>query len=232
MSHFVPRATAQGDSDASHRHDEAHGDRAPVHGGHGLPDGGAAVPPEEARRRKRGAPRDGRASTSTLTVEELSALRPVELAIVGADGRIEFRIQRELRNDNAANRNPHWSKKHAKRQLWLRSLTNALVIAIGYDRARDLLVPESGLFGARGLRVQERRRLEILRLVPSRRHFVKDTFENLPWCAKELRDAIKYTGLIRDDSDRWTLTTIDQDLSQDGRSWTWIAIAPFTLEGA
>src|SRR5262245_56445576 len=102
------------------------------------------------------------------TAEELALLRPAELATMGPDGRIEFRIQRELRNDNAGNRNPHWSKKHAKRQLWLTSMVNALVIALGVERARDLLVPESGLYGARGARCQARRRIELVRLVPSR----------------------------------------------------------------
>src|SRR5262249_49281513 len=143
---------------------------------------------------------------STPTAADLALLRPAELATVGIDGRIEFRIQRELRNDNSGNRNPHWGRKHAKRQMWIRAMANALVTGIGIERARDLLVAESHLYGARGTRVQERRRIEILRLVPSRRRFIKDTFENLPWAAKELRDAITYLGLIRDDSAAWTDT--------------------------
>ena len=153
-----------------------------------------------------------------------SFLRPAELCAVSPSGRVEFRIQRELKNYNSGNRNPHWSQKHRGRRLWMASLTNAMAGSLGYARARDLLVPESGLFGARGERCQERRRLEITRLVPSRRHFVRDTFENLPWTAKELRDALKYTGLIYDDSDKWTDTVITQDVSPDGTFWTWIAI--------
>lgn len=170
---------------------------------------------------------------STLTAMERATLRPIERAAISPGGRIEFRIQRELRNDNASNRNPHWSRKNTKRLFWQTSLCNALVLSIGYEAARRLLVPESGLANAVGTRVDGRRRLEILRLVPSKRNLIKDTFDNLPWSAKELRDAIKHLGIIRDDSDTWTDTQIHQDVSPDKTWWTWIAIdaadAPSTL---
>lgn len=161
---------------------------------------------------------------STLSAKELAALRPVERASVSPTGRIEFRIQRELRNDNARNRNPHWSNKNTKRLFWQRSLCNALVLSIGYPAACQLLVDDSGLAGARGTRVAERRRLEIVRLVPSKRNLIRDTFDNLPWSAKELRDAVKHLGLIRDDSDKWTDTSIEQGVSPDGTWWTWVAV--------
>jgi hypothetical protein len=160
----------------------------------------------------------------TVNAQALAQLRPVEICAIAPSGRIEFRIQRELKNYNSANRNPHWSKKHKTLKIWQTALSNALVSSLGYERARDILVPESGLFGARGSRCTERRRVEITRLVPSRRHFVRDTFENLPWTAKELRDALKHTGLIHDDSAKWTETAITQDVSNDGTFWTWIAI--------
>jgi len=161
---------------------------------------------------------------SSLSAQELAHVRPIERATVSPDGRIEFRLQRELRNANARNRNPHWSKKHTKRLFWQSSLCNALVLSLGHAAACRLLIADSGLFGACGTRVDERRRLEITRLVPSKRHLIHDTFDNLPWSAKELRDAIKHLGLIRDDSDKWTDTSIRQDLSTDGTWWTWIAI--------
>lgn len=164
---------------------------------------------------------------SSLTgaqLAQLAKLRPIERATIAPSGRIEFRIQRELRNDNARNRNPHWSKKNTKRLFWQTSLCNALVLSLGHAAACALLIPDSGLFGATGTRVPDRRRIEILRLVPSKRNLIRDTFDNLPWSAKELRDAIKHLGLIRDDSDTWTDTTIAQDLSADGTWWTWIVI--------
>jgi hypothetical protein len=161
---------------------------------------------------------------STLNAGQLAALRPIERASISPTGRIEFRIQRPLKNANGRNRNPHWSTKHAGRQAWQTSLCNALVLSIGYPAACQLLVDESGLAGARGTRVQTRRRIEIIRLAPSTRNFIKDSFDNLHSSAKELRDAIKHLGVIRDDSDKWTDTVIDQALSSDGTWWTWIAI--------
>ncbi len=165
-----------------------------------------------------------KARPSSLSPIEQAALRPIERASISPSGRIEFRIQRPLKNANGPNRNGHWSKKHAGRQAWQTSLCNALVMSIGYPAACKLLVDDSGLAGARGTRVQDRRRVEIRRYCPSKRNFIKDTFDNLPWSAKELRDAIKHLGLIRDDNDTWTDTVIDQDISPDGCWWTWIAI--------
>jgi hypothetical protein len=159
-----------------------------------------------------------------LSTAEAAQLRPKELFALSPSGRAEFRIQRELKNYNAGNRHGHWSHKHASMKLWQTALCNAVVLALGMKGAQTLLAPESDLMGARGVRVQVRRRIEIIRWVPSKRHFVKDTFENLPQTAKELRDAIKKTGLIYDDSAKWTDTTITQAVSGDGCYWTWIAI--------
>lgn len=171
-----------------------------------------------------GAAERNRATVKNGDVVDAKALRIVELAAVSPDGRIEFRIRRELRNHNSKNRNPHWSKKHQSRNEWQAALCNALVFALGMNAAQQLLVPESALFGAKGTRCLVRRRIAITRLVPHRRNFVKDTFENLPWTAKELRDAIKNLGLVRDDSTRWTDTVITQELSHDGQFWTHITI--------
>lgn len=164
-------------------------------------------------------------SPRNARVDSVAELRVCELAAVGLDGRIEFKIQRLLKNYNSRNRHAHWSTKDKGRKVWQASMCNALVYAVGMARAQRLLAPSSGLFGARAEPVTERRRLEITRLVPSRRQFVKDTFENLPWTAKELRDAIKNCGLVRDDSAKWTETVITQELSLDGTAWTWIAIS-------
>ena len=168
------------------------------------------------------------ATSARPTALQLAQLRPQELCTVAPNGRIEFRIQRNLKNWNGGagggNRHPHWSKKNKSRGEWQSSLCNAMVEGIGLRAAQALLSPDSGLFGAKGRPAKERRRLEIIRLVPHKRQLVKDTFENLPWTAKELRDAIRNCGLLFDDSDQWTETIIDQALSADGTFWTWIAI--------
>ena len=163
-----------------------------------------------------------------LSALEVATLRPAELFALSPDGRAEFRIQRELKNYNSGfgggNRNAHWSRKHRSMKVWQTALCNAVVTALGIQKAQQLLAPESGLFGAKGERCQVRRTIEIIRWVPSKRNFVKDTFENLPNTAKELRDALKKTGLIHDDSTKWTDTSIEQAVSADGTYWTWIAI--------
>lgn len=152
-------------------------------------------------------------------------LRIIQTAVTDGDA-IEVRIQRELVNDNAGNRNRHWSAKHRRRRMWQAALTNAIIDGLGLQRALQLLTPESGLLGARGPREAVRRRLSITRVVPSARNFVRDEFENLPWCAKELRDAVKNVGLIYDDSSKWTDTMIRQAVSEDGQFWTIVRIEP------
>jgi hypothetical protein len=168
--------------------------------------------------------KSGAAVRGELTALEIAALRPAELFTLSPSGRAEFRIQRQLKNYNSGNRLGHWSTKHRSMKVWQTALCNAVVLALGMRKAQELLAPESGLMGAKGIRCQGRRRIEIIRWAPSKRNFVKDTFENLPNTAKELRDALKKTGLIYDDSTKWTDTTITQDVSNDGTYWTWIAI--------
>ncbi len=169
-----------------------------------------------------------RGAVNALSALDRAALRPAELFALSPSGRAEFRIQRELKNYNSGfgggNRHKHWSVGHKTQRIWHTALNNAVVFALGMRGAQALLAPESELFGAHGTRVDVRKHIEIIRLVPSKRNFVKDTFENLPATAKELRDALKKTGLIHDDSTKWTDTTIGQAVSNDGTYWTWIAI--------
>lgn len=165
-----------------------------------------------------------RTASRRWTADDIAHLRSAELFALSPSGRAEFRIQRRLKNFNSDNRNAHWSKKHKSMGIWQAALNNAVVSAIGLRAAQALLTAESGLFGAKGVRCEERRSISIIRWVPAKRYFVKDTFENLPNTAKELRDAIKKTGLIRDDSAKWTDTVIEQAVSDDGTFWTWIAI--------
>lgn len=157
-------------------------------------------------------------------------LRRAELCVIGITGVIEFLIQRPLTNFNSRNRNAHWSKKNQERKAWQASLTNALVFAVGMPRAQELLVPSSGLFGAKGEPPLEKRRVALKRMVPSKRNFIRDDFDNLRWCTKELRDALKQCGLIRDDSSKWCEMSIEQDVSFDQTYWTWIAIEPMGAE--
>lgn len=159
-----------------------------------------------------------------LTPLERAALRPIELCAISESGRVEFSIQRNLKNYNSDNRNPHYSVKHKSMKVWRTALQNAAVISLGVRRAQELLGPDSGLYGAKAPRCTERRRIQIVRLVPSKRNLIRDTFENLPSAAKELRDALKHTGLIFDDSTKWTDTVITQGVSTDGTYWTYITV--------
>lgn len=157
--------------------------------------------------------------------------------------RVAFRINKALTNWNSKNRNAHWSKKNRERKLWLSLLTNALVETIGFQPALRYLGPDSGLPGARGglacycprdakgrlkcvCPTTHRRKVTVRRLVPSKRNLVSDEFDNLRWTTKELRDAIKGAGLIRDDSSKWCEMSIEQGVSMDGEYWTEIAIEP------
>lgn len=149
--------------------------------------------------------------------------RIAELAAVSPTGRIEFRIQAQLRSPNVL-LGRHWREKHRERKAWQAHLTNALVMAIGMRAAQRLLIPESGLHGATGVRCSARRRVEVVRFAPARRNLIRDD-DNLRFCVKPLLDALKQLGLIRDDRRGWIdLPVPTQELSKDGTFWSWIAI--------
>lgn len=173
-------------------------------------------------------------------------VRVLEQATVGADGVIDIVIGAPLVNRNSGNRNPKWFVKARGRNEWAARIQNAIVGSVGFAFATAILSDRGGMIGARGglscqcekgkgKRCQcpatHRRRVVIRRLVPSPRNYVRDSFDNLPACTKELRDALSWLGLIRDDSDKWCEMTITQGLTGDGTFRTEIHIEP-ALVGA
>jgi hypothetical protein len=152
------------------------------------------------------------------------------LSVTLVNDRLEIRLQKLLKNTNRGNRSPHWSVRNRARKEWMAAISTAIVIGLGMPKAQALLLP-GALYGAFGARPTVKRTLAITRLVKRKQHFILDTFDNLPWSTKELRDALVGLGLIADDSPQWCDTTISQDVSLDGQCWTVIAIAPVTLFG-
>lgn len=157
--------------------------------------------------------------------EAMTALRIPVTAVRRFDGGWTFRIQKRLTNANAGNRMPHWSVRHRERQRWQALLATAVVDHIGYAEAIAILGERSGFPGAHGCCL-ERRRVEVIRQVGRRSHFIRDEFDNLRWSTKELRDALVQLELIHDDDPRWCDMSITQQVSPDGLPWTLIEIKP------
>src|SRR5262245_32308819 len=105
-------------------------------------------------------------------VDRLRSYRPAELVVVAITGRTEFRIQRKLRSPNEI-LGRHWREKGRERKAWQAAFENALVGALGVTKAQALLGPGAALVGCRG-GCQDRRRVEIVRLAPARRNFIRD----------------------------------------------------------
>lgn len=159
-----------------------------------------------------------------LRVSSLAELTAPRSVVTYRDGVWSIRIARLLRNVNAGNRHPHWSFKNRARRQWQAALVTAIVDGVGYTAALGLLRPKA-LEGACG-GCQEPRRVAIVREVPSKRHLIRDEFDNLRWATKELRDALTGTGLIRDDAPEWCEMSIRQAVNADGQAWTAITIEP------
>jgi hypothetical protein len=149
-----------------------------------------------------------------LRVQELAAL-----TLQG--GRLEIKIQRKLRSPNEY-LGMHWREKSRERKAWQAHIVNALVGSLSYDIARVLVRPEILAGGNGGCQI--RRRVEVVRLAPGRRNFIRDD-DNLRFAVKPVLDALKHIGLIRDDHRKWIeLALPTQELSLDGTFWTGIAI--------
>jgi hypothetical protein len=152
-------------------------------------------------------------------------LRITSWATISGDS-IAIVIGRPLKNFNSGNRNPHWRVKHQARQQWAADILNAIVEAVGVAEAQRLLGPKAPLVGCVG-GCTVRRRVVVTRWIPSKRNAIRDTFDNLRSATKELRDALKGLGLIRDDSDRWCAMAIQQAVSSDAAWRTEILIEPW-----
>lgn len=121
----------------------------------------------------------------------------------------------------------HWRSRHKETKVF----QAALSVIGGVD-----LKPWSVVTGvewrtdARGhkqpfeIRRKERRRVTVIRLVKSRRQFIRDD-ENLHFAVKPLNDALKRLGLLYDDSRTWLeQPPVEQQLSPDGLPKTIVRI--------
>lgn len=117
----------------------------------------------------------------------------------------------------------HWNKKHKLTKAWER----AIEIAIGEHIGATTLSGFESAAAALGLSpIRSRMRVSITRLVPHRKHFVKDD-DNLDFIRKPILDALKRSGLIKDDKREYLdAPRPGQALSGDGLHWTVIRIEP------
>lgn len=129
-------------------------------------------------------------------------------------------VDRELKSPNRW-QGRHWRYKHRETQEWEQ--------AIFYEIARQRGV--KGVVGALlalgafpWQQCAEKRRVQVIREVPSGRNFIRDE-DNLRFATKPLNDALKRLKLIRDDSRKWLeQTTPEQRIAKDGKFHTTIVI--------
>lgn len=126
---------------------------------------------------------------------------------------LDLTIERELKSPNRWN-GAHWRVKHRESQDWEVALWAAIGAHSGVGSVRK---PSERL-------LEERRRVVVVRQVPSLRNFIRDD-DNLRFATKPLNDALKRLGLIRDDSRKWLEQTLPtQEVSTDGKYYTRILI--------
>lgn len=138
---------------------------------------------------------------------------------------LELTVERELKSPNRW-QGRHWRYKHRESQEWEQAVWTSIAVLGGARSLRDCLLAQNA-----DKRVcQGRRKVSVVRQVPSLRNFIKDD-DNLRFAVKPLNDALKRLGLIHDDSRKWLEQTLPtQAVSSDGKYYTRILIEP--VEGA
>lgn len=132
---------------------------------------------------------------------------------MGEGSVIDLTVERELKSPNKW-QGRHWRYKHRESQEWEMAVFVEMSIQIGSGR----------VLKASERRPFERRRVSVVRLVPSMRNFIRDD-DNLRFATKPLNDALKRLGLIHDDSRKWLEQTLPtQEVSPDGKHYTRIVI--------
>lgn len=105
-------------------------------------------------------------------------------------------------------------KQHSNRTKWARLLQAAILRALGV--ASWSFLQELGRLPATHVKMT----LQIVRLVPSSREFIKDD-DNLAFSRKQCTDAMKHLGLLKEDRREWVeALTIHQDVSPNGKALT------------
>ncbi len=128
-------------------------------------------------------------------------------------------VPRQLKSPNAWN-GRHWRYKHRESQEWEKAVWTEIALQGHAQTLRDVLLAMNA-----DKRVCEgRRKVTVVRQVPSARNFIKDD-DNLRFATKPLNDALKRLGLIHDDSRKWLEQACPtQEVSSDGQYHTRIEI--------
>jgi Holliday junction resolvase RusA-like endonuclease len=140
---------------------------------------------------------------------------------------MRLEIPRELKSPNRWN-GRHWRYKHRESQEWEQAIWVEIAQQAGARTAVQVLHAMNAIPAVRAIREREqvKRRVQVTRLVPSSRNFIRDD-DNLRFSVKPLLDALKRLGLIRDDSRKWIeLPTPVQGVSTKGGWRTVIEIEP------
>jgi hypothetical protein len=113
---------------------------------------------------------------------------------------VTLRIPRELRSPNAWLWG-HWRIKQRERQTWEQEIALALLPKRGQPSVVTMLQAMNAIPATKRV-CDEKRRVSVTRIVPSRRNFIKDE-DNLRFSVKPVNDALKRLGLIKDDNAKW-----------------------------
>lgn len=136
---------------------------------------------------------------------------------------VTLSIPRELKSPNAWN-GRHWRYKYRETQEWEQFIWTALAKQARASSVVAVLAVMNALPPKRVC--EEKRRVTVTRLVPSKRNFIRDD-DNLRFATKPLNDALKRLGLIRDDNRKWLEQPMPmQAVSETGGWLTVIEIAP------
>lgn len=137
-----------------------------------------------------------------LTGQYISDKEPT---ITIANGRVVMMVPKPLKSLNK--RGGFWAE-HQERRAWEKIIKECGVVSDG-----SVTLP-----------VSERRRLEVVRLAPSRRYLLDKT--NLDACAKRLEDALVALGyLVNDDRFGVEGPFITQGVSSDKCYWALVTIS-------
>lgn len=149
-------------------------------------------------------------------------LQPYHCPIGRRDGRTWiFVFRQKLESPNRFR--AHWSLQNGARAKWEQQVR--IVICQALEVASWEWLAQLG----RRPDCREKMRLQIVRLVPSSREFIRDD-DNLAFSRKGLSDAMKRCGLLKDDRREWLdARPIYQDVAPNGFPLTvcvlWPAVA-------
>ncbi len=148
-----------------------------------------------------------------LTRQALRELHHYECPIgLRVDGAWVFVIAAKLESPNRFR--AHWSLQNGSRAKWEKAMQVVVAQALGVAAWSSVL--ELGRQPA----CTEKMTLQIVRLVPSSREFIRDD-DNLAFSRKGSTDSMKRVGLLKDDRREWLeAQQIYQDVAPKGQALT------------